>query len=177
MELLVPGLILVALMVYASTRIKKTAAQAFEPETVETDEFVIEKPEGFLHVINGDPQYAFESYSKEYGGAGAEDIRQGTAKLHIRTGQQSERALRELLGPEAANINGVSEVVNGIKYRVTEIKRTEKGRELCIQYKSADRNGNAYIFETVRLAETSPEFARKIDAMLNSFELTAGVDA
>ena len=32
MELLIPGLILVALMVYASTKIKKAAAAAFEPE-------------------------------------------------------------------------------------------------------------------------------------------------
>jgi hypothetical protein len=171
MELLIPGLILVALMVYASTRIKKTAARAFEPETIETDEYVIEKPDGFLHVINGDPQFAFEAYSKEYGGAGAEEIRQGTAKLHVRSGAKVGDVLRELLGPGAAKPEGLSEVINGIKYRITDTKRAEKGRDLCIQYKSAERSGKAYVFETVRLAETTPEFARKIEAMLNSFEL------
>src|SRR5215218_1576466 len=83
MELLIPGLILVALMVYASTRIKKTAAEAFEPETVESDEFIIQKPEGFLNVIGGDPAYAFEAYSKEYGGEGAQEFRQGTATVTV----------------------------------------------------------------------------------------------
>ena len=56
-------------MVWASTRIKKTAAAAFEAETVETDDFVIKKSDGFLNVINGDPKYAFEAYSKEIGRA------------------------------------------------------------------------------------------------------------
>jgi hypothetical protein len=35
MEILIPGLILVALMVYVSTRIKRAAARAFEPENVD----------------------------------------------------------------------------------------------------------------------------------------------
>lgn len=144
---------------------------AFEPEVIETDEYVINKPEGFLHVINGDPKYAFEAYSKEYGGAGAEDIRQGTVKLYIRRGERADNALSEMLGTTGKKLKGETEVVNGVKYRITETKRTEKGRDLCIQYKSADRNGKAFIFETARLAETSPEFERKLEAMLNSFEL------
>src|SRR5687767_8261126 len=53
MELLIPGLILVALMVYASTRIKRTAAAAFDRETVDTEDFIIQKPEGFLHNLHG----------------------------------------------------------------------------------------------------------------------------
>jgi hypothetical protein len=66
MELLIPGLILVALMVYASTRIKRSAAEAFEPETVETDDFVIQKPEGFLHNLNAGRDVLFEAYSKDF---------------------------------------------------------------------------------------------------------------
>ena len=171
MELLIPGLILVALMVYASTRIKKTAAQAFEPETIETDEFVIEKPEGFLHVINGDPKYAFEAYSKEYGSAGAEEVRQGTARLHLLSSENAGHDLADFLGPSSVRLRDESEVVNGIKYRITETKRTEKGVELSIVSKSAEHDGRVYIFETARLAETTPEFARKIETMLHSFTL------
>src|SRR5687767_13144691 len=66
MEILIPGLILVALMVYASTKIKKRAAEAFEPETIETDAYSLRKPEGFLHVIDS-PVHDFEAYSKESG--------------------------------------------------------------------------------------------------------------
>ena len=65
MELLIPGLILVALMVWASTRIKKTAAAAFDAETIETAEYSIRKPEGFLHVL-GDTKHELTAYSREF---------------------------------------------------------------------------------------------------------------
>ena len=67
MEILILGIILVALMAWASTRIKKNAAAAFDAETVVEPAFTIEKPEGMLHVLNGNPDLAFEAYSKEFG--------------------------------------------------------------------------------------------------------------
>ena len=81
MELLIPGLILVAFMVYASTRIKRVAAEAFEPETVETDDFTLDKPEGFLNVINRDPSLAFYAYSKDMGVGEAAEFRAGRAEI------------------------------------------------------------------------------------------------
>jgi hypothetical protein len=83
MELLIPGLILVGLMVYASTRIKRNAAQAFEQETIETAEYTLTKPAGMLQVINGDPGLAFEAYSKEIGTVGRKDFRMVTATILI----------------------------------------------------------------------------------------------
>src|SRR5215207_2112880 len=87
MELLIPGLILVALMVWVSTRIKKNAAAAFDAETVENGEFSIRKPEGFLHVLNDDSGLAFRSYSKEFGKVGNRDVRRATIEIerHIDT--------------------------------------------------------------------------------------------
>ncbi len=81
MELLIPGLILVALMVWASTRIKRNAAAAFEAETVDNQYFVIRKPEGFLHVLNDDSGLAFRSYSKEFGKVGDRDVRRATIEI------------------------------------------------------------------------------------------------
>ena len=83
MELLIPGLILVALMVYASTKIKKNAAKAYEAESIETAEFSITKPHGFLHPLNGETEYAFEAYSKEFGQDHAEQFRQASAELLV----------------------------------------------------------------------------------------------
>src|SRR5881392_682596 len=83
MEILIVGLIIVALMVYASTRIKRTAAAAFDAETIETDELTIRKPDGFLHNLNGDPKFAFEAYSKDLGVA-ATDVRAGRLTLAVR---------------------------------------------------------------------------------------------
>ncbi|MEP6788444.1 MAG: hypothetical protein ABJB40_08435 [Acidobacteriota bacterium] len=171
MELLIPGLILVALMVYASTRIKKTAAAAFDAETIETDDFIIQKPDGFLNKLNGDPEYAFEAYSKEFGGPGAENVRQGTAHLKIYDGVSSEQAVANLLKSGVEITGDISEVVNEIRYRVIEAGRTEKGVELRVFYKIAERNSRTYEFEITALAETSGEFMRKIETMLAGFEV------
>ena len=66
MELLIPGLVLVALMVYASTRLKKATARALEAEDVETDEFSITKPAGFINVVSPDDGLLFRAYTKEF---------------------------------------------------------------------------------------------------------------
>lgn len=83
MEILIGGLLLVALMVYTSTRIKKSAAMAFERETVETDDFSLTKPEGFLYLLNGDPGFAFQAYSKKLGKDDTSNQRQATIEMVI----------------------------------------------------------------------------------------------
>jgi hypothetical protein len=162
MELLIPGLILVALMVYASTRIKRSAAAAFESETVETDDYVIQKPEGFLNVIGGSSRYAFEAYSKEFGTGDAEKFRQGTATLAI--------------GP-IASVSGEkvvsqrTEVIGNYRYGIVEADRDEAGVRFTVLRRSADKAGTKYVFEVVRLAETSDEFGRKTKEFADSFRL------
>lgn len=171
MELLIPGLLLVAFMVWASTRIKKVAASAFEPEAVETDDFVIQKPEGFLNVINGDPQFAFEAYSKEYGTEGAEEFRQGRFYLTIREHVTVDDVAAEIKEAASETHEDLTEVIGLHRYRRIDVKRFEKGIEFCVAYKLAEKGGKVYSVEAVRLAETSDEFARKIEVMAASFEL------
>ena len=171
MELLIPGLILVALMVYASTSIKKTAAAAFEPETIETDDFIIQKPDGFLNVIGGDPQFAFEAYSKDFGDAGAEDFRQGTAKLKIYNGMSLDEAMANLSKSSDEIVSDISEIIGENRYRVVETKRMEKSIELRGFYKIAEMDGKVYELEITTLKETTEAFMRNIEAMLNSFEI------
>jgi hypothetical protein len=67
MEILFVGGLLVALMVYVSTRIKKSAAAAFERETIETEEIRLVKPEGFINPVSENSQHVFEARSKDYG--------------------------------------------------------------------------------------------------------------
>ena len=76
MEILIPGLILVALMVWASTKIKKKASAAYEDEIVETDTFILEKPEGFISPAYPDEGLEFAAYSKEFGRDRTRDLRQ-----------------------------------------------------------------------------------------------------
>ncbi len=167
MEILIPGLILVALMVYASTRIKKTAALAYEPETVETEDFVIQKPAGFLTVIGGDPRFAFESYSKEYGGETAPDFRKATAHITVHNAGSQPR------GTDADDkiVSDVSKKFGGRSYRVTEARRTVRDVDFKVFRKSGETNGHIVRLEIVVLNETTDEFLRNIESMLQSFEL------
>lgn len=162
MEILIVGLILVALMVYASTRIKRTAAEAYNPEWIETDEFVIDKPEGFLVVIGGDPQYLFEAYSKEFGGEAAPDFRRATAYI---TRSESDPA------PEDQVLTDRSEKVAGRTYRVIEAERLNKGVEFSVFTKSATNDGGPLRLEIIALKETTDEMLRDIESMLHSFEV------
>ena len=171
MELLIPGLILVALMVYASTRIKRTAAAAFEAETIETDEFIIQKPDGFLNVINGDPKYSFEAYSKEFGGTGAEDFRQGRANLTVSNAETIDEAVSRIKDSGDEIVEDMTEVVGTKRYRVIETTRVEKAVKFRVYYKIAEKGSKICVFEGVRLADASDEFGRKIEAFVHSFEL------
>lgn len=170
MELLIPGLILVALMVYASTKIKRTTAAAFEAETVETDEFVISKPDGFLHVLNGDPQWAFEAYSKEFGGPGAEEIRRATATVKVTKTTAREEANRRL---NAGNIliDDRSEVIGETKYHLIETRAVANEIEYRNLFKIAERRGRTYIMTITAIAETTDEAMSDIEGILDSFEI------
>ena len=171
MELLIPGLILVALMIYASTRIKRSAARAFEAETIETDDFVIQKPDGLLNVIGGDPKFAFEAYSRDFGGDGTENIRRATANVVQKNNVTVEGVAAELLKSEGEVVDDHSEKINGINYRVIEHIVTEHDVDFRVRSKLAERGGNVLILTAKTIAETAPEFMRNIEAMFDSFEL------
>ena len=164
MEILIPGLILVALMIYASTKIKRTAAQAYELETIETEDFVIQKPAGLLAVIGGDPKFAFEAYSKEFGSGSASDVRKVTANITVFNmgSQPSERD--EIIGD-------VSNKIGGQSYRVTEAKRSVNNVAFKVFRKSGVKNGRVVRLEIISLTETTEESIRDIESMLQSFEL------
>ena len=171
MEILILGLILVGLMVYASTRIKKTAAAAFTAETIETQDFIVQKPDGFLNVVGGDQKYAFEAYSKDFGVEDAGNIRQGRVNLTVLEGQTIDDIVEKLNETGDEFIDDISEVIGSRRYRVIETKRVEKGVSLCVYYKIAEKDGKVYRLEALRLAETPDEFMRKIEVMVASFEI------
>lgn len=159
MEILIIGSLFVALMVYASTRIKKSAAAAWEEETIAGEGFVIRKPEGFLNVIGGDENYAFEAYSKEFGGAGAEEIREATATVKIGIAADHETPF------------GRTEVIGENRYDIGESESEDNGITFRNSSKAAERDGKVYVLNVRALGETSPGVMRKIESMIDSFEL------
>jgi hypothetical protein len=170
MELLIPGLILVGLMVYASTRIKRSAARAFEAETVETDEFVIQKPDGFLNVLNGDPQFAFEAYSKDYGTGNDRDVRAATAKLRVLTGPSVAELAKGIRKTKVKVNSELSEVVGNIHYFVIDGARSKGDTAYRVLFKLAENGPKTYEFEVAALTSI-PDTMEKAEALFDSFEL------
>lgn len=143
LSILIPGLILVALMAYASTRIKKNAAAAFDPETIETDEFIIQKPEGFLHNINGDPKYMFEAYSKELSKRNDEKVRIGTATITKIANSTLGRVVEDLI-QDATLIDDDGLMIDEKQYRCLKLTRNSDDIETEVSYKLAGKNGSVY---------------------------------
>lgn len=166
MEIFIIGLIIVALMVYASTKMKKFTAQAFEAETINDAEFSLEKPEGFLHVIGGKSEFAFYAYSKEFGKAEAEEMRQAEIFIEI----FAEKSL--------------AEVCEGIKTSAEKIVYFEdEGKECLIETeKTVDEIEFAEIYKIVGsekiyqvkisvLKDFRADYEERIETILDSFRV------
>lgn len=171
MEILIPGLILVALMVYVSTKIKKNAAQAYERETIETPEFSIVKPEGFICPVDFDEQLAFAAYSKEYGRDQSDSVRQVSAEVRkFADGNFDEICERAKID----SIRIVSEdtgVLNGSKWCVIEAERIEIGVTLDVIYKILATEGGVYELRISILPEYKNDYSTRTDELLDSFVL------
>lgn len=89
MEILIIGGLLVALMAYLSTKIKKEAKRAYEQEVIETEGFKIIKPVDFIIPLKKGSEYAFETYSKDFGEDEAEDLSQCWAVIKQKDGIDS----------------------------------------------------------------------------------------
>jgi hypothetical protein len=138
MEILIPGLLLVAFMAWASTRIKRNAAAAYAAETIETDEFVIQKPEGFLHNLNGDPRYVFEAYSKDFSKVN-DKLRVGTATVE----RIADQSLSDVIS--TLSLDRQRSVKDEKEYPTFVV--SADGAETS--YKLAERNGSVYKLEVI----------------------------
>jgi hypothetical protein len=168
MELLIPGLILVALMVYASTRIKRIAAEAFEPETVETDDFTLEKPEGLLNVINRDPSLAFQAYSRDFGVDEAAEFRAVRAEIRVYENRSLDYATAAIR--EAVKVNSeISEIIDERKYNVLEAEMIERGIGFRELYKLTEKDGQVFELKIIELEDLADDLVQKAETMFATF--------
>ncbi|HKX82627.1 MAG TPA: hypothetical protein VJL58_00275 [Pyrinomonadaceae bacterium] len=167
MELLIPGLILVALMIWASTKIKKSAAAAYAEETFTADRFTIEKPEGFIIPVNEDSPYVFTARTKEYETIGRESIPQATASVTIESdGFESVcRAIRS----RVEKVVDEDVHLEGSRVCVINADESENNVTYLGIYKILELDDRALVLHARILPEQSEELTRKIDAMVRSF--------
>lgn len=175
MEILIVGSLLVALMVYVSTKIKKAAALAYEPEHVEKPDFRIEKPAGFMYPLNAETEFPFEAYSKQYGDRGTRNIWRARIRLRTSEGLNIRKIIREL---EEAGESNVSEKVLGdlpggqIGSIVRTIVEDDEVEYRILRKIVADKGaGRTYELKTTILSPYVDEYNDKICEMMKSFEL------
>lgn len=171
MELLIPGLILVALMVWASTRIKRNAAAAFDAELIETGEFSIAKPEGFLHVLNDDSGLAFRAYSKDFGTVGNRDVRRSTIEVEELRGTNVDQRLKEI-SAEAESIDPVETYIDGgEKAALVRTRTVADGGEFDVARKLITRGDTVYEVRVATLSESIGTHLNEVESVLDSFRV------
>ncbi len=171
MEILIPGLILVALMVYASTKIKKNAARAYERETIETPEFSIVKPEGFICPVDHDEKLVFAAYSKEYGRDEADTVRQASAEIRVFEDENFDEICERAKIDTVKVISEDVGILNGSKCCTIHAEAIGKGVALNRTHKIVAGDGKIYDLMISVLPEHSGDYSVNVDELLDSFTL------
>jgi len=168
MELLIPGLILVALMVYLSTRIKRNAAAAYAPEIVETDEFRIEKADGFILPAEENERLPFAAYSREFGKDEADRLRVAMVELSQHR-QTTIDDVRPRIASEVLNVSDERRLADGTV--VLEGTASKQGADYETEVRLIERNSSVFELSAFALPEAADDHRRAVAAMLASFEL------
>lgn len=172
MEILVPGLILVGFMVWLSTRIKRNAAKAFEREVIETPEFSIVKPEGFLAPVDPEAGFLFTAYSKEFGVDAAERIRKARVEISRFPEANFDDICERVEASSTTAVSKQTGIINEQKCANINVERSENGIAVESFYKIIGGRNAVFQLAVTILPEYKEEFSRKIDELLDSFELT-----
>ncbi len=169
------GLIIVAVMVIVSTKIKKSAAAAFEPETIEKDDFRIEKAEGFLYPLRDKPEFPFEAYSKLYGERSTRNIWQARVRLRISDGLNLQKLVKEIKKSDERFISQkfFDDVPEGQKGTITRTEKTENEVDYKVLRKivQSKKQGKTYELRTTILEPYADEYTEKACEMMESFEV------
>ena len=168
MELLIPGLILVALMVWASTKIKRSAAKAFDAEHIEGDGFAIDKPDGFLNRYHVDSQYLFDAYSKDYGTGLKANVRAATAVVYSTDESINEAATLEQTRLMRSDRSERFEL-DGRHCIIVTGQEERDGHTFNVSEKLLECGAHTVVLKIETLPETSEELSRKIEHMVLSF--------
>lgn len=174
MEILIIGGILVALMVYVSTRVKKSAASAYEQETIETAKFSVVKPEGFLNPVGHASAYAFEAFSKDFGEREAtEKLYRAQANVRITTGENfavyCERAKQTFDEILSAETLGAAQT--GRKICLLKGENQENGVKTIEYRKIIAGESNIYDLQAIILSDSYDTYGERIEKLVESFRV------
>ena len=169
MEIWIIGGILVVLMVIISTRIKKAAARAFEREVIETDDFTVVKPNGFLHPLREPAEFPFEAYSKEFGERSTRNIWRARARLRMYTDRSAEDILSAAGNEESVELTEEGE--ENITLVLSRNTIDETGYVIRRKIVEDSSSGTTWELKVTTIEPYDDEFAERAGILLESFEL------
>jgi hypothetical protein len=168
MELLIPGLLLVALMIWASTKIKRSAAAAFDAEHIEGDGFALDKPDGFLNLQYGSSDHLFDAYSKEFGLGEASNVRAATAVVYSTDESLNEAATLEQTRLMNSDRSERFEL-DGRHCIIVTGQEDRDGHKFHVSEKLLECGARTIVLKVEALEETPEGLSRKIEQLLLSF--------
>lgn len=171
MEIFIPGIILVALMVYASTRIKRNAAAAYNEEIIDNEKFFITKPEGFLSPVDPPESMLFAAYSKEFGHDEAGELHRATIELYLYGSLTADERIAELESEIDIKHSETAGVIDENKRFIITGIVFENGAEVIEKHLLIAGSDGLYDLTTKVLKEHDDEFSAKLDEMSAGFRL------
>lgn len=165
--------VFIAVLLFISSRIRRAASTAFEPETIENAEYKISKPAGFLHPLNNDSGLPFEAYSRELGEKGAGRLRKSLVKLSVNDGLKFKDA-RQKAKKDADNVYSETfpeNIPQGQKICLIEGEKTEDEITRLVFHKIVEsKNQNkTYDLEVTVLEANEDEYIGRASEFINSF--------
>lgn len=163
----------IAVLLFISSRIRRAASAAFEPETIETAEFKINKPAGFLHPLNNGSEFPFEAYSRELGEKGAGRLRKSMVKMSAADGLNYKKICQKAR-ENADNVYAETipdNVPNNQKICLIEGEKIEDDIKRLVFHKIVEsKNQNkTYDLEVTILEANEDEYIGRASEFINSF--------
>jgi len=171
MELLIPGLILVALMVWASTKIKRSAAQAYAAESIETEYFAIEKPDGLIDLAEPEDGVLFSARSKDLGRDEAEDLHHVVAKIEFFSGE-TFGGMKTVVSQRGEKIMSETPLtIGGARCLALETEALSGMVRTAKFYRWIEAVDGIFQLAVVVLADHRDEYSERIESMAASFRI------
>jgi hypothetical protein len=173
MEIFIVGVMVVALMVYVSTKIKRSAAAAFEREEIEEEDFSLVKPEGYIHPFKEDSPLAFEAYSKEFGDEAAKNFRRSRATLRVVSDFETICRNAKKTADKIHLKRFVEDAPANQKIFLLENEKSENDVRFFTRWKIVEsrERGKVYEFQVSVLEQYQEEFADAAGEMIRTFSV------
>ena len=170
MEILIIGGLFVGFMVWASTRIKRNAAAAYEPESIDTEKFTLTKPDGFLHPIEDDGP-PFRAFTKDFGTGDNGRTRQAEALLTITAGRELNTAVAEAVALADTVLEREERRTGTMRETRLVIERSPDGVQIDSFYRFVDTGEELFEFRIDVLRDHRGDLEDRTNKMLDSLDI------